>query len=126
MTKLCILLACCIAVVVLPAIGESLTNDFPYPESADISHGYRVATNICRPCHVVGPQQTSRPILPYPGPTFESIANRPGMTVDTIEHFLTSADWDLHSRPVTMPNKRLSSKSMTAVSEYIMSLKANS
>jgi hypothetical protein len=64
-----------------------------------------------------------KPILVHPGPSFMDIANRTGTTVDSLKEFISTTDWDLKSRPITMPNKRLSNESTEAVASYIMSLK---
>jgi mono/diheme cytochrome c family protein len=86
--------------------------------------GYRIAKFVCRVCHIVEPAQISKPILVRPGPSFIDIANRPGITVASLKNLISTADWDLQSRPIRMPNKRLSDRSTEDVAKYIVSLKA--
>ena len=134
------LLICCLASLSIPVLGISPIvaqiegsavpgfgptaglNDAA-TQLFQISDGYRIAKNICRPCHIIGPHSDPRTVLPNPGPSFEDVANRPNTTVESLKHFLATTTWDMSSRPVKMPNKRLSDKSMSAVSSYIMSLK---
>ena len=91
--------------------------------AAEVRAGHRIAQVICRVCHTVEPAQVMKPILVHPGPSFMDIANRAGTTVDSLEEFISTTDWDLQSRPIMMPNKRLSNESTEAVASYIMSLK---
>ena len=90
----------------------------------DVRAGYRIAKYVCRVCHIVEPAQASKPILEYPGPSFIDIANRPGITVASLKTLISTADWDLQSRPIRMPNKNLSDRSTEEVAKYIVSLKA--
>jgi len=89
----------------------------------DISAGYRIARANCRTCHVIGPEQTTRPILIHPGPNFQDIANRPGLTVESLSDLISRQDWDLQSRPVQMPKRNLSEGSIRQVAVYILSLR---
>ncbi len=93
-------------------------------QAADgVRAGRRIALFICRVCHIVEPAQFMKPILVHPGPSFMDIANRTGTTVDSLKEFISTTDWDLQSRPIMMPNKRLSNESTEAVASYTMSLK---
>ena len=89
----------------------------------DVRAGYRIARDICRSCHVINPEQTTRPILRQPGPNFEDIANRPGLTLASLSQLIASQNWDLQSRPVRMPKQALSGRSTAQVAAYILSLR---
>jgi mono/diheme cytochrome c family protein len=92
--------------------------------SADVRSGYRIAQAICSTCHIVQPAQARPPVLVQPGPTFMEIANRPDSTPESLRNFISSTGWDMQSRPITMPNQRLSDQSIGEVVSYIMSLKS--
>jgi mono/diheme cytochrome c family protein len=103
------------------------TQAAPLPkDSEDIRAGYRIARDICRTCHVIDPAQTSRPILRQPGPNFEDIANRPGLTAPALRHLIASQSWDTQSRPVQMPRQAISERSTAQVAAYILSLRKSS
>lgn len=89
----------------------------------EVRAGYRIAKFVCRVCHIVEAAQTLKPILEHPGPSFMDIANRPGVTVDSLKNFISTTDWDLRSRPIKMANKGLSDRSTEEVARYIISLK---
>ena len=103
-----------------PGLGEAGEGQ----ATEDVRAGYRIAKLVCRACHIVETAQTSKPILVQPGPSFIDLANRPGITVASLKNSISSADWDLQSRPIRMPNKRLSDRSTEDVAKYIVSLKA--
>jgi mono/diheme cytochrome c family protein len=42
--------------------------------SGNPTEGHRLALMICSACHVVGPDQQSRPLLRNPAPNFRTIA----------------------------------------------------
>lgn len=89
----------------------------------EVRAGYRIARDICSACHVIHPSETRQPVLPQPGPRFAEIANRPGMTRESLERFITTTGLDVEARPVTMPNQGLSSDTTKEVASYIMSLR---
>ena len=95
-------------------------------DSEDVRAGYRIARDICRTCHVIDPAQTSRPILRQPGPNFEDIANRPGLTAPALRQLIASQNWDTWSRPVQMPRQAISERSTAQVAAYILSLRKSS
>ena len=109
-----------------PISDPTAAQDFGIPQLSQlsqISDGYRIAKNLCNPCHVIGPHSDPRTILPIPGPRFEDLANRPDTSAEALKRFLATTDWDMRSRPVRMPKQRLSENSRSAVSAYIMSLR---
>ncbi len=92
--------------------------------TAEVRAGYRIARAVCSTCHIVQPAQSIPPVLVQAGPSFVDVANRPDSTVDSLRNFISSTGWDMQSRPITMPNQRLSDQSTREVAIYIMSLRA--
>jgi len=80
----------------------------------DLRKGYRLALDVCASCHAVRAGQTRSPLAT--APSFEEIANTPGMTAAALALWFTAA-----SHP-TMPNLILSSQQLRDVSAYILSL----
>jgi mono/diheme cytochrome c family protein len=84
-------------------------------EIGDIRQGRRFALDVCASCHAVRAGQTRSPLAT--APSFEEIANTPGMTAAALNFWLTA-----HSHP-TMPLLILSSQQVRDVSAYILSLR---
>ena len=88
----------------------------------DVQNGRRVAFLICYACHVVGPDQRSAPTLVPPAPSFDSIAQRPDISAESIERFLTTTHRDA-SNLRAMPSPELIDSYMKQVVAYILSLR---
>jgi len=84
----------------------------------DIRQGRNFAEDVCASCHAVqaGQSQTQSPLAT--APSFEEIANTPGMTAAALNFWLTA---QVHP---TMPLLMLSSQQVKDVSAYILSLRA--
>jgi mono/diheme cytochrome c family protein len=93
------------------------------PAGAELAHGEHVARLICSTCHVVAKDQEFPPILNRPTPNFVDIANRPGTSERSLEHFITNTHWDPDKIPMAMPNAMLTPEQTRAVTLYIMSLR---
>jgi hypothetical protein len=65
--------------------------------------GRKVALMVCANCHVVAPDQPSKPILTPPAQSFETIAQDERVTVESVEKFLTTTHRGL-DEPQGMPN----------------------
>ncbi len=85
-------------------------------QDADIAAGAAYAKQVCAACHAVLPNQEFSP-LPQ-APTFESVANTPGMTE------LALTVWLQSSHP-TMPNIILKQDDLRNVVAYIRSLETD-
>ena len=81
----------------------------------DLRQGRRLALDVCASCHAVRAGQTRSPLAT--APSFEEIANTPGMTAAALAFWLTAA-----SHP-TMPNLILSSQQLRDASAYILSIR---
>ncbi len=110
------------------AVPVSLSPSLPPPlgamANADIRDGYRIARDVCSACHVVQSGQPGGSALLNPGPRFQDIANRPGTTADSLRAFINGSDWNMATRPITMPRQGLSEQSTEQVVSYILSLRA--
>jgi hypothetical protein len=92
--------------------------------SANVYPGYRIARNVCLPCHIIFPNQGRRPVLPNPGPSFAEIANRPGMSYQSLSAFIATRGWDM-ARSIRMRSGDYSDRSAQEVASYIMSLRVS-
>jgi mono/diheme cytochrome c family protein len=84
-------------------------------QEGDIAAGYAFASEACKACHVVDPEEKSPRNLAI-APAFRDVANTPGMTATALRVFLTSS----HPK---MPNLILNSRQTADVIAYILSLR---
>ncbi len=94
------------------------------PKTPEVARGEHIARLICSACHVVATDQEFPPILNQATPGFAEIANRPGVTAESLHRFITSTHWDMDKLPMSMPNPMLSEAEARAVSRYILSLRS--
>ena len=80
----------------------------------DIRQGRQLALDVCASCHAVRAGQTQSPLAT--APSFEEIANTPGMTAAALNFALTA---EVHP---AMPLLMLSSQQVGDVSAYIFEL----
>jgi len=83
-------------------------------DAGRVQAGRTVAQNICSECHVVAPYETGSVVSA--APSFESIANSPGMTSIALSAALQSPH-------PTMPDLILGEEDRADVVAYILSLK---
>ncbi|MBV8090994.1 MAG: cytochrome C [Alphaproteobacteria bacterium] len=81
----------------------------------DAAAGHAFASEACKLCHVVDPEEKSPRNLAI-APAFRDIANAPGMTATALRVFLITS----HPK---MPNLILQPQQMTDVIAYIISLR---
>jgi mono/diheme cytochrome c family protein len=84
-------------------------------QEADVAAGKAYAEQVCATCHAVEQGEEESPL--YQAPTFQSVADTPGMTEMALTVWLQS------SHP-TMPNIVLSQDEIRNVVAYIRSLKS--
>jgi len=83
--------------------------------------GHELARHTCTMCHLVEPGQTNPPDH-VGGPTFQSIADRPDVTVQSLrKHLRTTHTNSLI--PLSMPNPALTDAEQTKIISYIISLR---
>lgn len=97
----------------------------PVPTSPDAARGEHIARLVCSACHVVAVDQEYPPLLIKPAPSFAEIAKRPGVSAETLQHFILSTHWDTDTLPMTMPSPMLSQDEARAVSRYILTLRSH-
>ena len=88
----------------------------------DVKKGHELAAIICATCHVAAADQRFPPQMKPPAPSFESIAQRPTTSADTIKQFMNTTHRGLDS-PKGMPNPYLADYQIKEVSAYILSLR---
>jgi mono/diheme cytochrome c family protein len=94
------------------------------PNAAAIRAGHNLATSVCFACHVVSPNTTA-PVIGPGVPTFQEIADRPGITADVLAERMKSARWhDPALAPRLLPMSHLSDTERLQVAAYILSLRA--
>ncbi len=83
--------------------------------------GHGLAQRLCTNCHVIEPGKFDKPDH-VGGPSFQSVANRPGTSADALREHLRMT----HSNaliPLAMPNPALSEDELIKIIDYIMSLR---
>lgn len=90
----------------------------PGSDAADarVAAGHKFALQVCAACHVVAGDQTTRPILKPPAPSFSRIVRRPSVTEAFLRGFLRTP----HGK---MPNPELADFEIDEVVAYMLSLK---
>ena len=87
-----------------------------------IAAGRGFALKVCWTCHIVAADQTARPILSRPAPSFLVLAQRPDVTAESLRKFLSTHN-ETMGRVGQMPNPRLVDYQIDEVVAYILSLK---
>jgi mono/diheme cytochrome c family protein len=101
--------------LILVAAAAALGSGYAaHAQEADVAAGKAYAEQVCAACHAVSPAEEFSP-LPQ-APTFQSVADTPGMTE------LALSVWLQSSHP-TMPNIVLEQDDLRNVVAYIHSLK---
>ena len=91
--------------------------------SADTARkGLYLAAIACSTCHKVAVDQRAAPVLAPPAPSFDSIAQRPDLNADVLEHFITSTRRNV-DHPADMPNPYLLEYQVQEIVAYILSLR---
>lgn len=83
-------------------------------KTPDIENGTKLARTLCTSCHLTG-EPTEHPV-PADVPSFASIANRPGQTLDHLSNWLTEPH-------PPMPNLNLTRTEIRDLAGYIFSLR---
>lgn len=83
-------------------------------KTPDIEKGNKLARTLCTTCHLIG-EPTEHPV-PADVPSFVSIANRPGQTLDHLSNWLTEPH-------PPMPNLNLTRREIRDLTGYIFSLR---
>jgi cytochrome c551/c552 len=111
------------AAALLCALCTPRTSTAGVPTTPEVARGEHIARLVCSACHVVATDQEFPPLLKQATPSFAEIANRPGVTGESLQRFITTTHWDVDKLPMSMPNPMLSKSETQAVSRYILSLR---
>jgi hypothetical protein len=85
-----------------------------HAQPAPRSEGYRLSADLCSRCHVITAQGPG----PWTdAPSFESIANRPGLTRAWLTHFIPQPHEHMLTRDYTAAQ-------VSSIADYILSLRA--
>jgi hypothetical protein len=95
------------------------------PESEYANAGRALALRLCTPCHVVAPDQETRPTRRPPATSFEEIARRPGLTAESLRGFLLTTHSASAAGTPAMPNPMLDQDQLTYVVHYLLALRGN-
>ena len=115
--------ALALAAAVVCALCTPRTSAAGVPAAPELARGEHIARLICSACHVVATDQEFPPLLKDATPAFAEIANRPGVTAESLQRFITTTHWDVDKLPMSMPNPMLTQSQARAVSRYILSLR---
>ncbi len=83
--------------------------------------GHDLAQKLCTACHLIEPGQADPP-RHIGGPSFQSVADRPDVTVQSLRKHLKTT----HSNamiPLAMPNPQLSEDELVKIISYLLSLR---
>ncbi len=86
--------------------------------------GHDLAEHNCSRCHMIEAGQNNPPDH-VGGPTFQSVADRPGTTPESLRRHLTTTHTNAMI-PLAMPNPQLTEDELIKIVSYLMSLKAPS
>lgn len=117
--------ALALAAAALCALCTPRTSAAGIPATPELARGEHIARVVCSACHVVAIDQEFPPLLKEATPAFAEIANRPGVTAESLQRFITMTHWDVDKLPMSMPNPTLTQAQARAVSRYILSLRGH-
>ncbi|HXY96215.1 MAG TPA: c-type cytochrome [Steroidobacteraceae bacterium] len=116
---ICALLGAVLCAAFSPGIQAQVSAD-----AAELARGEHIARLVCATCHVVARDQEYPPLLSKPAPSFLDLANRPGVSAESLERFVTTTHWDNPDKlAMTMPDLRATPEQSRAVARYILSLR---
>lgn len=115
--------ALALAAAALCALCTPRTSAAAVPKTPEVARGEHIARLVCSACHVVATDQEYPPLLNKATPGFAEIANRPGVTAESLQRFITATHWDVDKLPMSMPNPMLTKAEAQDVARYILSLR---
>lgn len=89
--------------------------------SDEVQKGHQLAVTICAVCHLAAPDQTQKPMLEPPAPSFASIVQRKDFNAEWLSHFMTTTHRGLDN-PEGMPNPLLMDYQVKEIVAYLASL----
>jgi len=91
------------------------------PNSVVPAMGHDLAQHFCTTCHVIERGMKNPPDF-VGGPSFQSVADRPDTSKDSLLHHLRTTHTN-KMLPLAMPNPELSHDEMVKIVSYILSLR---
>jgi mono/diheme cytochrome c family protein len=91
-------------------------------DAGQVARGHQLALEICSACHIAAPDQRTRPILTEPPPSLETLANKPGVTAESVQKFLLTIHLSL-ANGKDMPNPEVTEDQARDLAAYVMSLR---
>jgi len=84
--------------------------------------GHDLAQKFCTSCHLIEPGQSNLPD-DVGGPAFQTVANRPETTADTLRKHLKTTHSNAMIPLLSMPNPQLTDDELVKIVAYILSLR---
>jgi mono/diheme cytochrome c family protein len=106
-----------LSIALIVSAAPALASAQNAPHQGDPQAGRQLALRACDTCHIVAANQEIRPLVRGYAPSFFDVANKPGITVQSLEEFLTH-----QHRFAQMPYPELSTAQVADLVSYIMSL----
>jgi cytochrome c2 len=75
-----------VALILSAATATAIAQNAARP--GDPQAGRQLALRACDTCHIVAANQEIRPLVPGYAPSFFDVANKPGVTAQSLEEFL--------------------------------------
>ena len=114
-------------VILASAVSTSLAATAFYrpPHGSEARAGYEIAVTTCVACHIVTPDQDIQPVDGGKSPSFQEIANRPNVTLDSLAQSTKgcSGATTLYL-PHCSPVDHISDREWRQVAAYILTLRS--
>jgi mono/diheme cytochrome c family protein len=94
------------------------------PDDSEIRAGYEIAVTTCVACHVVSPDQSIQPVEGRTSSSFQEIANRPNVTLDSLVRSTKGCSGATTLDPHCAPFDHISDQEWREVAAYILSLRS--
>jgi mono/diheme cytochrome c family protein len=94
------------------------------PGDSEIRAGYEIAVTTCVACHVVSPDQSIQPVEGRTSSSFQEIANRPNVTLDSLVRPTKGCSGATTLDPHCAPFDHISDQEWREVAAYILSLRS--
>ncbi|MGO9172389.1 MAG: c-type cytochrome [Rhodomicrobium sp.] len=116
-----VLIASVFCMVVSFAGNAAHADDRPSGDEGRVARGHEIATMVCSACHAVRPAHS--PILREPAQDLRSIANKPGVTAESLAAVLRNPAHEMENKSRQMPHPRLTDEMIDSVVAYLLSLR---
>jgi mono/diheme cytochrome c family protein len=94
------------------------------PDDSEIRAGYEIAVTTCVACHVVSANQSIQPVEGRMSSSFQEIANRPNVTLDSLARPTKGCGVATTFHPHCAPFDHISDQEWREVAAYILSLRS--